>query len=92
MPASIIPILRINKESSKSQSARIKIVNTHLSGSNINTQVFTEMDVKILPVTIDWMGRDVGSNETSDLLFAFLRNVHSLRDTKSKSKKRKMSG
>jgi hypothetical protein len=56
LPASIISLLRINKESSKSQSARIKIINTHFSGSHINTQVFTEMDVKVLPVAIAWLG------------------------------------
>ena len=91
LPASTISLLRINKESSKSQAARIKIINTHFSGSNINTQVFTEMDVRVRPVAIDWMGRDQGSNETSDLLFAFIRNVPSLCDTTSKSKKREMS-
>jgi hypothetical protein len=84
--------LRINRENSNSQVARIKIIKIHFSGSDINTQIFARMEVNVLPTVIAWMGRDGGSDVNGDLLFAFLRSMPLLCDTKSVSKKRKMAG
>ena len=55
--------LKINKENSNSQAARIKIIKTHFSGSKINTQAFTSMEFEVLPAAISWMGRDDKSSE-----------------------------
>jgi hypothetical protein len=84
--------LRINRENSNSQAARIKVIKTHFSGSNINTQIFAGMEVNVLPTVIAWMGRDGGSDGNGDLLFAFLWSVPLLCDMKSVSKKRKIAG
>jgi hypothetical protein len=86
LPAHFSSLLRINKENSPSQAARIKIINAHFfSGSYINTQVFNHMELSVYPIAIAWMG----GSKTNDLLFTFLRNVPSVCDTTRKVKKRK---
>ena len=92
LPENLMSLLRINKENSNSQAAHIKIIKTHFSGSDINAQIFAHVEVNILPTAIAWMGRDGGSNGNGDLLFAFLRSMPLICDTKSKSKKREMAG
>jgi len=82
-------LLTINQEYSVSQAARIKIINSHFSGSDINTQVFSDMKVNIRPTAMSWMSRDNGSNGGMNLMFEFLRRVPLICDTKSTSKKRK---
>jgi hypothetical protein len=81
-------LLTINREYSVSQAARIKIINSHFSGSDINTQVFSDMKLNIRPTAMSWMGRDNGSNGGMNLMFQFLRR-EPLCDAKSTSKKRK---
>jgi len=85
----IDPLLEINHNNSIRQAARIKILNSHFSGSDINTQVFTDMKLNILPTAMSWMGHDNGSNVGMNLMFEFLRREPSICDTKSKRKKRK---
>jgi hypothetical protein len=65
-----------------SQTARLKITKSHFSGSGINTQIFIDMESKVLPSAIAWMGRDGGSDGIGDLLFAFLRSLPLLCDMK----------
>jgi hypothetical protein len=88
LPIDLASALQINRDHSVSQAARLKIIKTHFSGSNINTTPFTVMELKVLPTAISWMGRDSGS-EISDLLFAFVRSMSSLCNTKNRCKKRK---
>ena len=52
LPEKLMSLLRINKENSNNQAARIKIIKTHFSGSNINTQIFARMEVNVLPTVI----------------------------------------
>jgi hypothetical protein len=89
MPIDLASTLQINRDNSVSQAARLKIIKTHFSGSNINTTPFTVMELKVLPNAISWMGRECGISEISDLLFAFVRSMSSLCNTKSRCKKRK---
>jgi hypothetical protein len=89
MPNDLASSLQFNTENSVSQAARLKIIKTHFSGSNINTKPFTVMESKVLPTAISWMGRDCGISEINDLLFAFVRSMPSLCDTESRYKKRK---
>jgi hypothetical protein len=86
LPIDLASALQINGENRVSQAARLKIIRTHFSGSNINTTPFTVMELKVLPNAISWMGRECGM---SDLLFAFVRSMPLLCDTKSRYKKRK---
>ena len=85
LPTQLSSLLRINKENSSSQAARIKIIKAHFSGGNINTQVFNHMELNVHPSAIAWMG----GSKTNDLLFAFLRSMPSVCDTKRNIKKRK---
>ena len=87
----IYPLLSINQKNSIRQAARIKILNSHFSGSYINIQVFTEMKLNVLPTAISWMGRDNGSNGGTNLMFEFLRKEPLVCDMKRTSKKRKLS-
>jgi hypothetical protein len=82
-------LLTINREYSVSQAARIKIINSHFSGSDINTQVFTDLKLNILPTAMSWMGHDNGSNGGMNLMFEFLRREPLICDTKGTCKKRK---
>ena len=43
LPVELTSVLQINRENSKSQIARLKIIKTHFSGIDINTLPFTDM-------------------------------------------------
>jgi hypothetical protein len=88
LPEDLRSLLRINKDNSNSQAARTKIIRTHFRGISINTQIFSDVELHVLPTAISWMGRDDGS----DVLFAFIRSMPQLCETKSKRKQRKMEG
>ena len=88
-PEDLISLLRINRENSNIQTAHIKIIKIHFSGSDINTQIIAHMDVNVLPTVIAWMSRDEGSDGNGDLLFAFLRSMPMLCEMKSKIKRGK---
>jgi hypothetical protein len=85
-PIDLASALQINRDYSVSHAARLKIIKTHFSGSNINTTPFAVMELKVLPTAISWMGQDCG---ISNLLFAFVRSMPLLCDTKNRCKKRK---
>jgi hypothetical protein len=56
LPTHLSSLLRINKENSSNQAARIKIIKAHFSGGDINTQVFNHMELNVHPIAIAWMG------------------------------------
>ena len=91
LPSNLRSLLRYNREESKGTVARMKIIKTHFSGGDIKTQVkvFTDMESNVLPTAIAWIVQDDGQHKLDDLLFALLRNVTHLYDTKSTNKKRK---
>ena len=72
--------------STKLHASKIK---SHFSGSDINTQVFTDLKLNVLPTAVSWMGLDNGSNGGTNLLFEFLRREPLVCDTKRRSKKTK---
>jgi hypothetical protein len=82
-------LLIINRDNSVREAARIKIIRSHFSRSDINTQVFTEMKLSILPTAIAWMGHNNGSHGGRNLMFEFLRREPLVCDMKHMSKKRK---
>ena len=59
LPADVLSLLRINRENSVSQAARIKIINTHFSGSEINMLPFMEMNLNVRPHAVAWMAKDM---------------------------------
>jgi hypothetical protein len=54
----LIYLLKVNKENSESQAARLKIIETHFSGPVICMQPFIDMDLSARPHAISWMVRD----------------------------------
>jgi hypothetical protein len=54
LPEDLRSLLRINRENSNSQVARIKIIKIHFSGSDINTQIFARMEVNVLSL-LGWV-------------------------------------
>jgi hypothetical protein len=87
----ICPLLSINQKHSIRQAARIKIIRSHFSGSIINTQVFNEMKLSVLPTAIAWMCRNNGSHGGRNLMYEFLRKEPLVCDMKRMSTKRKAS-
>jgi hypothetical protein len=71
LPEELKTLLQINKENYKSQAARLKIINTHFSGNDINMEPFMKMDVDIRPHAIGWMAKDMH-------VYQFLRAMPSL--------------
>jgi hypothetical protein len=85
----VYPLLIINQDNSVREAARIKIIRSHFSGSEINTQVFTDMKINVLPTAFAWMGHNNGSHGGRNLMFEFLRREPLVCDMKHMSKKRK---
>ena len=61
-------LLRLNRENSVSEAARLKIIKSHFSGSEINDKPFNvnRMKLRVRPHAIAWMAKDLH-------LYQFLR-------------------
>ena len=59
LPKNLSSLLRLNRECSVSEAARLKIINTHFSGYEINMQPFMEMNLNVRPHAIAWMAKDM---------------------------------
>jgi hypothetical protein len=71
LPEGLISLLRLNRDNSESQAARLKIIETHFSGREINMLPFMGMTLSVRPHAIAWMARD-------NHLYQFLRAMPSL--------------
>ena len=60
LPEDLRSLLQINRNHSTRDTARIKIIKTHFSGSTINVKPFTDiMATNVFPYAIAWMARDI---------------------------------
>jgi hypothetical protein len=59
LPNDLLSLLKINKENSASQAARLKIITTHFCGSEINMRPFMKMKLSVRPHAIAWMAKDM---------------------------------
>jgi Ran GTPase-activating protein (RanGAP) involved in mRNA processing and transport len=59
LPVDVLSLLQINRENSVSQAARLKIINTHFSGVEINMLPFVEMNLSVRPRAVAWMAKDM---------------------------------
>jgi hypothetical protein len=76
-------VLQINRENSVSQAARLKIINTHFSGSEINMQPFMEMNLNVRPHAIAWMAKDERGYELLRAMPSLLERIdENVRSTK----------
>jgi len=79
LPEDISFALSANRECSKHQSARQKIIKAHFSGTDVNILPFVEMGLKVMPFVLSWMANDcaidgINSDELA-LLFQFVQSV-----------------
>ena len=58
LPEGVNSLLRLNRENSMSQAARLKIIKNHFSGDNIDMQPFLGMKLEVWPHAAAWMARD----------------------------------
>ena len=79
-------LLKIIRENSNHQTAHIEIIRTQFSGNNINTQIFVNLELTVLPTAIALIGQDAGRNEISKKILSF-RSRPSVCETNSKCKK-----
>ena len=64
LPKDLVSLLLLNKKKNcDSQAARLKIIMTHFSGSEISMLPFMNMDLIVRPHAIAWMFRDLHSYE-----------------------------
>jgi hypothetical protein len=59
LPNDLSSLLRLNREYSVSEAARLKIFKSHFSGYEINMQPFMEMNLNVRPHAIAWMAKDM---------------------------------
>ncbi|KAL7528801.1 hypothetical protein ACHAWF_002706 [Thalassiosira exigua] len=64
-PGDVLSLLALNKKG-RSHAARIKIINTHFSGT-FSVHPFVEMDLAVLPWVIAWVGRGVNISDLNGL-------------------------
>ena len=77
LPEDLQSFLLINRENTKSQAARLKIIKVHFSEGFV-MEPFIEMELNILPYAISWMGRGGESYKTNNHFYAFLRSIPTL--------------
>ena len=86
LPEDIRSLLVMNREYSKRQAARQKIIKTHFSCSHVNILSFVDMESKIKPFVPTWMAQNcvMNANMTSgngfSLLYQFVQNMASFYD------------
>jgi len=83
MPRGLRLLLRINSENSRSQAARLKIIEHHFH-DGFTSQPFVGMEWNVLPHGIAWMAKELNGH-----FYDFLRSMPSLFDANGKSNKRK---
>jgi hypothetical protein len=81
LPEDLVSLLKLNRENNACQAARLKIIQTHFSGSEINMQPFMDLDLSFKPHAIAWMVRDNNG-------YPLLRALPSLLDMSSSGKAR----
>lgn len=88
LPEDVRKLLDINSDNSKSEAARLKIIEHHFRQS-FAVSPFLEMEWKVLPHAIAWMCRDHSHIVLEGRVFLFLRTMSLLLDVNNDSQKRK---
>ena len=71
LPSDLRALLQLNRENTKAEAARRKVISVHFSG-DFNVQPFIDMDLKVLPHALAWMARN---EHGSSLTYKFVRNT-----------------
>ena len=88
LPEDLRSLLRMNRENSKRAAARLKIIENHFQ-EGFTVHPFVDMEWKVQPHAIAWMGKDGRTNEVNVHLYGFLRSMPSLFDVDHQNKRRK---
>jgi Ran GTPase-activating protein (RanGAP) involved in mRNA processing and transport len=80
----VLSLLKINRDRSVSEASRIKIINTHFSGSEINMQPFMEMNLSVRPYAIAWMATDMHMYELLRAMPSLLEQIYAFKNDQSK--------
>mmetsp|Transcript_9825 Transcript_9825/g.17880 ORF Transcript_9825/g.17880 Transcript_9825/m.17880 type:complete len:107 (-) Transcript_9825:231-551(-) len=62
LPQDLRSLLVLNRDNSKSQAARLKMIHTHFTGDDIHVRPFIDMELEDAPHTIGWMAKDCTTN------------------------------
>ena len=71
LPSDLQSLFMLNRENTKVEAARRKILNAHFRG-DFSMQPFIDMDLQVLPYAIAWMARD---KYGSSLTYQFVRDT-----------------
>jgi hypothetical protein len=77
VPREMQALLKLNRENTRFDAARRKIIKVHFNGADISIQPFIDMNLKDLPHAVAWMARD---EYGSSLLYQFVRNTNLFHD------------
>jgi len=58
VPSELNDSLRLNRNGNKKEVVRQKIILSHFQGENINLREFLDMELKVMPCAIAWVGKD----------------------------------
>ena len=72
LPNDLVSLLDMNRNNTKAETARQKILEYHLLRDGVNVEAFVDMDVKVLPLAMAWIGRD---RTGFQVLFRLLQNA-----------------
>ena len=84
LPNDLLSLLKINEENNVSRAARLKIIKTHFSGSEINMLPFMEINLSVRPHAIAWMAKDMHSYELLRAMPSLLEQFMSTGQRKDK--------
>ena len=68
----VVPLLQMNMNANKTEVARQKILSSHFSRGVTNVQTFANMQERMLPYAIEWIGRD---NLGFSLMFSVVQDL-----------------
>jgi len=74
LPEDLRSLLRMNRENSRSAAARLKIIKTHFR-EGFTVHPFIDMESKVLPHAIAWMGKHGRTSEVNEHFYGFLRSM-----------------
>jgi hypothetical protein len=83
LPGDLASYLRLNENNNKVEVARQKILKHHFSGGESNVEDLVNMELKVLPRGMSWIGRDV---DGFLLLYQVIHSMPTLFDSSSRAK------
>ena len=77
LPSDLASYLQLNRNYSKAEVARQKILQYHFSNGESNVEEFVGMELEVLPCAMSWIGRE---NDGLALLYNVLQSMPTMFD------------